>query len=161
MSTCTPTSVQHALGNVISVLGDKVKWGSYVPHRDSKLTRLIQDSLSGNNRTLMVACISPTDRDFMETYTQHTQVAMPTEQGTSRIRSDILYWQLRMPTCTSHCMFDHVRWSCSLATYVYPGVVIQCFQYRISFFFVFGNLSPNRQILMLICYTQTPMGHSQ
>ena len=41
--------------------------GSHVPYRDSKLTRLLQDSLGGNSRTLMIACISPSDRDFMET----------------------------------------------------------------------------------------------
>ena len=38
-----------------------------MPYRDSKLTRLLQDSLGGNSRTLMIACVSPTDRDFMET----------------------------------------------------------------------------------------------
>lgn len=37
-----------ALGNVISALGDKAKRGSHVPYRDSKLTRLLQDSLGGN-----------------------------------------------------------------------------------------------------------------
>ncbi|XP_052802857.1 kinesin-like protein KIF21A isoform X4 [Mya arenaria] len=56
-----------ALGNVISALGDKTKKGSHVPYRDSKLTRLLQDSLGGNSRTLMIACVSPSDRDFMET----------------------------------------------------------------------------------------------
>nr|XP_002732855.2 PREDICTED: kinesin-like protein KIF21A-like [Saccoglossus kowalevskii] len=56
-----------ALGNVISALGDKSKKASHVPYRDSKLTRLLQDSLGGNSRTLMIACVSPTDRDFMET----------------------------------------------------------------------------------------------
>eukprot|EP00117_Sycon_ciliatum_P027246 scpid25067/ scgid22182/ Kinesin-like protein KIF21A len=56
-----------ALGNVISALGDKSKRASHVPYRDSKLTRLLQDSLGGNSQTLMIACISPTDRDFMET----------------------------------------------------------------------------------------------
>lgn len=58
---------QLALGNVISALGDKMKKGSHVPYRDSKLTRLLQDSLGGNSRTLMIACVSPSDRDFMET----------------------------------------------------------------------------------------------
>ena len=58
---------QLALGNVISALGDKTKKGHHVPYRDSKLTRLLQDSLGGNSRTLMIACISPSDRDFMET----------------------------------------------------------------------------------------------
>jgi len=56
-----------ALGNVISALGDKAKKASHVPYRDSKLTRLLQDSLGGNSRTVMIACVSPSDRDFVET----------------------------------------------------------------------------------------------
>uniref|UniRef100_A0A6Q2Z8S5 Kinesin motor domain-containing protein n=1 Tax=Esox lucius TaxID=8010 RepID=A0A6Q2Z8S5_ESOLU len=56
-----------ALGNVISALGDQTKKGGHVPYRDSKLTRLLQDSLGGNSRTVMIACVSPSDRDFMET----------------------------------------------------------------------------------------------
>ncbi|XDV25319.1 hypothetical protein PO909_029252, partial [Leuciscus waleckii] len=56
-----------ALGNVISALGDRSKRSTHVPYRDSKLTRLLQDSLGGNSQTTMIACISPSDRDFMET----------------------------------------------------------------------------------------------
>ncbi|XP_063914951.1 kinesin-like protein KIF21A isoform X1 [Zophobas morio] len=56
-----------ALGNVISALGDKSKRALHVPYRDSKLTRLLQDSLGGNSQTVMIACVSPSDRDFMET----------------------------------------------------------------------------------------------
>ncbi|CAB3377767.1 Hypothetical predicted protein [Cloeon dipterum] len=56
-----------ALGNVISALGDKSKKVMHVPYRDSKLTRLLQDSLGGNSRTVMIACISPSTQDFMET----------------------------------------------------------------------------------------------
>ncbi|KAG9328661.1 hypothetical protein JZ751_011524 [Albula glossodonta] len=56
-----------ALGNVISALGDRSKRATHVPYRDSKLTRLLQDSLGGNSQTVMIACISPSDRDFMET----------------------------------------------------------------------------------------------
>ncbi|XP_042507503.1 kinesin-like protein KIN-4A isoform X2 [Macadamia integrifolia] len=58
-----------ALGNVISALGDekKRKEGMHVPYRDSKLTRLLQDSLGGNSRTVMIACISPTDINAEET----------------------------------------------------------------------------------------------
>ncbi|TYG94862.1 hypothetical protein ES288_A11G222400v1 [Gossypium darwinii] len=52
-----------ALGNVISALGNekKRKEGMHVPYRDSKLTRLLQDSLGGNSKTVMIACISPAD----------------------------------------------------------------------------------------------------
>ena len=39
-----------ALGNVISALGDTTRRVSHVPYRDSKLTRLLQDSLGGNSR---------------------------------------------------------------------------------------------------------------
>ena len=54
-----------ALGNVISALVDgKAK---HIPYRDSKLTRLLQDSLGGNTKTLMVACVSPADNNYDET----------------------------------------------------------------------------------------------
>ncbi|XP_047978740.1 kinesin-like protein KIN-4A isoform X1 [Salvia hispanica] len=58
-----------ALGNVISALGDdkKRKEGLHVPYRDSKLTRLLQDSLGGNSKTIMLACISPADVNAEET----------------------------------------------------------------------------------------------
>ena len=40
---------QLALGNVISALGDVTKKATHVPYRDSKLTRLLQDSLGGQS----------------------------------------------------------------------------------------------------------------
>nr|XP_008168038.1 kinesin-like protein KIF17 isoform X5 [Chrysemys picta bellii] len=53
-----------ALGNVISALVDgRCK---HIPYRDSKLTRLLQDSLGGNTKTLMVACLSPADNNYDE-----------------------------------------------------------------------------------------------
>lgn len=48
-----------ALGNCINILSDKNKLGSFVPYRDSKLTRLLKDSLGGNTKTCMIACVSP------------------------------------------------------------------------------------------------------
>ncbi|KAI5078628.1 hypothetical protein GOP47_0006299 [Adiantum capillus-veneris] len=56
-----------ALGNVISALGDERKRGQHVPYRQSKLTRLLQDSLGGNSRTCMIACISLADINQEET----------------------------------------------------------------------------------------------
>lgn len=47
-----------ALGNVINALVDGKK-GGHIPYRDSKLTRLLQDSLGGNTKTLMIASVSP------------------------------------------------------------------------------------------------------
>ncbi|EGR32875.1 kinesin motor domain protein [Ichthyophthirius multifiliis] len=47
-----------ALGNCINLLSDSNKKGSFVPYRDSKLTRLLKDSLGGNTKSIMIACIS-------------------------------------------------------------------------------------------------------
>ena len=55
-----------ALGNVISALGDETKRGQHVPYRSSKLTRMLQDSLGGNSRTLMICCVSPAESNFFE-----------------------------------------------------------------------------------------------
>jgi len=48
-----------ALGNCINVLSNNKRQGAYIPYRDSKLTRLLKDSLGGNSITCMIACISP------------------------------------------------------------------------------------------------------
>ena len=40
---------------------------THIPYRDSKLTRLLQSSLGGNTKTLMIACISPADNNYDET----------------------------------------------------------------------------------------------
>ncbi|XP_052792482.1 chromosome-associated kinesin KIF4-like [Mya arenaria] len=57
------------LGNVISVLGDESNSNRkpHVPYRDSKLTRILQDSLGGNSYTVMIACVSPADSNMEET----------------------------------------------------------------------------------------------
>lgn len=39
----------------------------HIPYRDSKLTRLLQSSLGGNTKTLMIACVSPADNNYDET----------------------------------------------------------------------------------------------
>lgn len=54
------------MGNVISQLGEGGPT-LYVGYRDSKLTRLLQDSLGGNSMTLMIACVSPADYNLDET----------------------------------------------------------------------------------------------
>ena len=40
---------------------------THIPYRDSKLTRLLQDSLGGNAKTVMVANIGPADYNYDET----------------------------------------------------------------------------------------------
>ncbi|XP_054470270.1 kinesin family member 3Cb [Anoplopoma fimbria] len=53
-----------ALGNVISALVDGKS--THIPYRDSKLTRLLQDSLGGNAKTVMIATVGPSHKDFDE-----------------------------------------------------------------------------------------------
>ena len=54
------------LGNVISALTDEGKKDKHIPYRDSKLTRILQDSLGGNSRTTMIACVSPAESNYEE-----------------------------------------------------------------------------------------------
>ena len=53
------------LGNVINALTDQ-KGRIHIPYRDSKLTRLLEDSLGGNCKTTMIAMISPAHESFSE-----------------------------------------------------------------------------------------------
>ena len=53
------------LGNVISALVDGVS--THVPYRDSKLTKLLMDSLGGNTKTVMIANVGPADWNYDET----------------------------------------------------------------------------------------------
>lgn len=59
-----------ALGNCINALCDNMSKGikNYVPFRDSKLTRILKDSLGGNCRTVMIANISPSDKCYEDTH---------------------------------------------------------------------------------------------
>ena len=55
------------LGNVIAALTEETKKSAHIPYRDSKLTRILQDSLGGNSRTCMIACVSPAESNYEET----------------------------------------------------------------------------------------------
>nr|XP_020821440.1 kinesin-like protein KIF12 isoform X5 [Phascolarctos cinereus] len=56
-----------ALGHCISLLLDPRQKKNHIPYRDSKLTRLLADSLGGSGITLMVACVSPSAQSLPET----------------------------------------------------------------------------------------------
>ncbi|PSS30648.1 Kinesin-like protein [Actinidia chinensis var. chinensis] len=57
-----------ALANCINALGKQQKKGlAYVPYRNSKLTRILKDGLSGNSQTVMVANISPAENQYHHT----------------------------------------------------------------------------------------------
>ena len=53
------------LGNVINALASNKK---YVPYKDSKLTRILEDSLKGNSSIYLIATVSPNDKNVDETF---------------------------------------------------------------------------------------------
>lgn len=57
--------IQFALGNCINALAEGSK---YIPYRNSKLTRLLKDSIGGNCRTVMISNISPSSMTFEDTF---------------------------------------------------------------------------------------------
>lgn len=56
---------QLSIGNCINALAEGRR---HVPYRDSKLTRLLQDSLGGNCKTVMIAAVSPSNHSYEDTY---------------------------------------------------------------------------------------------
>ncbi|XP_060526119.1 chromosome-associated kinesin KIF4-like [Cylas formicarius] len=78
------------LGNVISCLGNDKSQQSFVPYRDSNLTRLLKDSLGDNSMILMIACVSPADYNLEETlstlrYADRARKIKNKVQGQSRL----------------------------------------------------------------------------
>ncbi|NXJ10023.1 KI18A protein, partial [Odontophorus gujanensis] len=57
-----------ALGNIINALADPKSKKQHIPYRNSKLTRLLKDSLGGNCRTIMIAAVSPSFMFYDDTY---------------------------------------------------------------------------------------------
>ena len=84
------TAGQHgdmALGNVINTLVSE-KQGAHVPFRDSKLTKLLMDSLEGNAKTCILACIGP-GRDHLDESLSTRQSVNITHKHTKRTLSQI------------------------------------------------------------------------
>ncbi|XP_006145918.1 kinesin-like protein KIF19 [Tupaia chinensis] len=77
-----------ALGNCINALSDK-GGSKYVNYRDSKLTRLLKDSLGGNSRTVMIAHISPASCAFEESRNTLTYAGRAKNIKT-RVRQNLL-----------------------------------------------------------------------
>ena len=63
--TCINTSLS-TLGHCISALIDKTR--THIPFRNSKLTRVLSDSLSGNGKITFIVCISPSMSAHGETF---------------------------------------------------------------------------------------------
>ncbi|XP_028298917.1 kinesin-like protein KIF18A isoform X2 [Gouania willdenowi] len=57
-----------ALGNVINALANPKSKKSHIPYRDSKLTRILKDSLGGNCRTVMIANVSPSSKSYDDSH---------------------------------------------------------------------------------------------
>uniref|UniRef100_A0A8C2NVA3 Kinesin-like protein n=1 Tax=Capra hircus TaxID=9925 RepID=A0A8C2NVA3_CAPHI len=71
-----------ALGNVINALADTKKKNQHIPYRNSKLTRLLKDSLGGNCQTIMIAAVSPSSVFYDDTYN--------TLKYANRLKSNVL-----------------------------------------------------------------------
>ncbi|GAA6036650.1 hypothetical protein JCM8097_001272 [Rhodosporidiobolus ruineniae] len=77
-----------ALGNCINALCDPRKRG-HVPYRDSKLTRLLKQSLGGNCKTVMIVCVSPSSTHYDETHNTLQYANRAKEIKTKAIRNVI------------------------------------------------------------------------
>lgn len=67
---CAINKSLTVLGNCISILADKAcgkQKTSVVPYRDSSLTRILQNALGGNSKTIMICAISPASVNYEET----------------------------------------------------------------------------------------------
>ena len=60
-------SINKSLSTLSKVIEALVTHASHIPYRESSLTRLLKDSLGGNAKTVMIACISPADTNLSET----------------------------------------------------------------------------------------------
>lgn len=60
-------SINKSLSTLSKVIEALVTHASHIPYRESSLTRLLKDSLGGNAKTVMIACVSPADTNLSET----------------------------------------------------------------------------------------------
>lgn len=60
-------SINKSLSTLSKVIESLSTHQSHIPYRESSLTRLLKDSLGGNAKTLMLACVSPADSNLAET----------------------------------------------------------------------------------------------
>lgn len=85
-----------SLSTCINLLSDKKKKGCFIPYRNSKLTRILKESLGGNSRTTMIACINPSKYYWEETNNtlQYAFNAMNIEK---KVHKDIKSYYFRNP----------------------------------------------------------------
>lgn len=80
-----------ALGNVIAALTES-RNRSHIPYRDSKLTRILEDSLGGNCKTTMIAMISPALESFNG------------GQAVAHLLDNAISWVLQLCGCLTACL---------------------------------------------------------
>ncbi|XP_020495567.1 kinesin-like protein KIF3C [Labrus bergylta] len=101
-----------ALGNVISALADGRS--GHVPYRDSKLTRLLQDSLGGNAKTVMVATLGPSSQHYDETLTTLRYANRAKNiQNQPRVNEDpkdALLREFQMEIARLRAQLNHRKW---------------------------------------------------
>lgn len=109
-----------ALGNCIKALCDPKAKG-HVPFRDSKLTRLLKHSLTGNCRTQLIVCVAPSSDHYDETYNTLQYANRAKDIKTKVTRNVVCFFlpcysaaaqlcatDLRRPACFSICQ-NHLR----------------------------------------------------
>ncbi|KAI9914825.1 hypothetical protein PsorP6_007436 [Peronosclerospora sorghi] len=84
------------LARVINSLSTPAGGGQKAPFRDSKLTRLLQNSLGGNTRTLIICCVTPSDRFVEETKSKLQFAARAKDIKTVATVNEVLYDQTQL-----------------------------------------------------------------
>ncbi|XP_051000259.1 kinesin-like protein KIF18A [Acomys russatus] len=79
-----------ALGNVINALADTKRRNQHIPYRNSKLTRLLKDSLGGNCQTIMIAAVSPSSLFYDDTYNTLKYANRAKDIKSSLLKSNVL-----------------------------------------------------------------------
>ncbi|KAG5181619.1 P-loop containing nucleoside triphosphate hydrolase protein [Tribonema minus] len=120
------------LGKVIRALSTPVgnrksaNLKRHVPYRESKLTRLLQDSLGGNSRTVMVACISPADADLQETV---DTLKYATRARTIRNAPVINKGEVMQPPAMPSAIADRYRQALCARLYLFTHCFMDCLRY--------------------------------
>lgn len=79
-----------ALGNVINALADTKRRNQHIPYRNSKLTRLLKDSLGGNCQTIMIAAVSPSSLFYDDTYNTLKYANRAKDIKSSQLKSNVV-----------------------------------------------------------------------
>ncbi|KFQ64430.1 Kinesin-like KIF18B, partial [Pelecanus crispus] len=91
-----------ALINVINALADAKSKKTHIPYRDSKLTRLLKDSIGGNCHTMMIAAVSPSALAYEDTYNT-LKYANRAKEIKLSLKSNVLSFDCHVSNCAVIC----------------------------------------------------------